>query len=389
MIETTPDATVATQGGVPWTSWLAPLGDAVVGLTMLRGTSRRDGHPLAMLVAGSQHRVQWIVDRCFSAPPSREGLGHVPAWRLVRTLRRLRDSADVTVARVSSFTAARLGFGDDYLPVPDWIGMRLDAPFDLAAIARRSHSVADDLRRGRNAGWSAEVSRHSADFDAFYRDMYVPFMRNRHQAEGYVRSARRLRRAFRRGGLLWIRRDGERTAGLLFEHRHDVLAAVVLGVAGGELRWLKAGAIGAIYAEAIEYARHHGFRAIDLRGSRPSLEDGLTRYKRKWGAAIYDRADVPWTTLVRWERMSPAVVELLTDTPLVFRESGGLSAVAVAHDDEDPAIACKRLGVPGLRRMFVLTPSSDRGTEPERACVPVAFARVQRGPRALLASAAG
>ena len=132
----------AADRGARWRAWLAPLADVVVALTLLRGTTARDRRPATMLVAGSERRVRWLADRFFAAAPAREPLGHVPAWRLVRTLKQMRGTADVTVARVSRVTADRLGFGADYLPVPDWIGMRLDEPFDLAAIAPRSHSEA-------------------------------------------------------------------------------------------------------------------------------------------------------------------------------------------------------------------------------------------------------
>lgn len=377
----------AADRGARWRAWLAPLADVVVALTLLRGTTARDRRPATMLVAGSERRVRWLADRFFAAAPAREPLGHVPAWRLVRTLKQMRGTADVTVARVSRVTADRLGFGADYLPVPDWIGMRLDEPFDLAAIAPRSHSVADDLRRVRRDGWSAEVSHHAADFASFYREMYVPLVRARHRAESVVRPARRLRRVFRRGGILWLRRDREPVAGFLFVQRHDVLEAVALGISGGDVSWLKAGVVAALYVSMIDLANDLGCTVIDLRGSRPSLEDGLTRYKRKWGAAVYDRDDVLTTTLVRWDRMSPAVVEFLALSPLVFRDGRGLSALAVCGSDEDPARTCERLGLPGLSRMIVLTNSSAPRAAAAGACVAFPIADVESGPRALFATA--
>lgn len=375
----------APDPGARWKAWLAPIADAVVALTLLRGITARDGHPATMLVAGPERRVRWLVDRYFAAEPARETLGHVPAWRLARTLKRMKSTADVTVVRVSRLTADRLGVSDDYLPVPDWIGMRLHAPFDLAAIVRRSHSVADDMRRVRRAGWTAEVSHRAADFIPFYRDMYAPFVHARYRTEGHVRPARQLRRVFRRGGILWVGSDQKPVAGVLVEPRRGVLDVVAIGTAGGDLCWRKAGALAAVYAAMIEHARSEGCSVIDLRGSRPSLEDGLTRYKRKWGASVYDRTDVLTTTLVRWDRMTPAVVEFLSSSPLLFRDGGGLSALAVDDGGDDPARTCERLGLPGLTRMIVLTRAPAPRTAASGTCVPISFADVESGPRALLA----
>ena len=274
--------------------------------------------------------------------------------------------------------------------------MRFVAPFHPDAPGRPSHSLSDDLRRVRRGQWSAEVSHRASDFAAFYREMYVPYVRNRHSANAHVQPARRLRRAFRRGGLLWLSRDGERRAGLLFEHRGGTLGAVALGTAGGDPgRELKEGAIAATYLHMFDYARAAGCADIDLRGSRPSLDDGITRYKRKWGAVVYDRPDVLTITLVHWHRMTPAVAEFLAHTSLVFRDGGGLSALAAAGPDEragaDSGRTWTRLGIPGLRRMFVLaaTPAASNAGTAGSVCVAIPFSAVESGPRALLAPATG
>lgn len=371
---------------VRWLAWLRPLADAIMPVTMLRGRSRGAGEPATMLVAGSLARVAWLVDRFFDQPPARESLGHVPAWRLARTLRRHGASVDLVVARVARVSTGALGFDGDWLAVPDWVGMRLVAPFDLAAIAKRSHSVAEDLRRIRRAGYATEMSQRAPDLASFYRDFYLPFARNRHREEAFVRSPRHLRRRFRRGGILWLVRGGERVAGILFERRHDVLDAVALGVAHGDLAIVREGAAAAVYAQLIELARRSGCVAVDLRGSRPSPLDGLTRYKRKWGALVYDRADVVSTTLVRWPRLSPAVASLLARLPLIFRDEGGLSVVGVA-DDADPASSRRALRMPELRRRILATRDAPPAHVVPDDGIAIAPLDAGAGPRALLAAA--
>ncbi|MEO8485877.1 MAG: hypothetical protein ABI585_06000 [Betaproteobacteria bacterium] len=368
-------------------SWLATVSDAFVDTTMLRGIAAGSGLPLSMLVAGPVARVQWLVDRAFDGVPRREALGHVPGWRLARTLRRLRATADLVVARVARRSVAPLGFDDDWLPVPDWIGMRLDGPFDLDAIARRNHSAHDDLRRVRR-DWRAETSHRADDFVAFYRDMYVPYMRRRYRAGAFLRSARRLRRVFRHGGLLWELHRGERVAGLLFVVRRGTLDAVALGVSNGDEALLRAGAVVALYVHMIEFARTSGCHAIDWHGSRPSLADGVTQVKRKWGGTVYDRPQVLHTTLVRWDRMSPAVLAFLARTPLVFHDVDGLSALAVAdgNDAAANAKASARLRTPGLRRLVLLASSMPAAERAGGPVLPLHISAVDGGPRLLRAA---
>lgn len=369
-----------------WLAWVRPLGDAIVPVTMLRGTARDADGPATVLVAGSLARVQWLLDEFFTTPPDREPLGHVPAWRLARTLRRHAPGADFAIARVARVSAGALGFDGDWLPVPDWIGMRILPPFDLRAIARRSHSAESDIQRTRNRAYTAELSQRGADFAPFYRDVYLPFVRNRHLDSAVVRSARYLRRRFRRGGILWISRGGTRVAGALFERRDGVLDLVAIGVMHGDLALLREGAIAAVYVHAIEHARAAGCAGIDLRGSRPSPLDGLTRHKRKWGASAYDRADVVSTTFVRWSRLTPAVESLLARSPLLFRDAGGLSAAGVA-DRADPVASVRAIAMPELR-LRILASGDPRAVDAARddgvAVVPLGEGAT---PRALLAAA--
>lgn len=367
----------------PWSAWLRPLADLFLPVTMLRGRARETGEAASVVVAGPLPRVGWLVEQFFAAPPSREPLGHVPVWRLARTMRRHGASADLAIARVARISARALGFDDDWLPVPDWVGTRLVAPFDLRAIAHRSHSVADDLRKLRRSGCAAEITRQAGDLAAFHRDYYLPFVLQRHREDAMVKSVRRMRRPFRRGGILWVVRHGERIAGVLFDLRHRVLDAVALGVRNGDQALVRNGAIAACYAQLLEFAQANGCLAVDLRGSRPSPLDGITRYKRKWGAELYDRIDVVTTTLVHWNRLTPAVMSLLQRLPLIFRDDGGLSVVGIAGTAADLA----PMRMPGLSRT-ILAASVGHSAPPSAGdAAATAPPREPASPRALLAAA--
>lgn len=369
-----------------WTAWLRPVADLILPVTLLRGRSRDSGEEVVVVVAGALPRIAWLIGHVFAAPPAREPLGHVPAWRLARTLRRHGACADFAIARVARMSAHALGFDGDWLPVPDWVGTRLTAPFDLDAIARRSHSVSDDLRRVRRAACIAELSRRAGDLPSFRHDYYLPFIRRRYREDAVPRSPRHLRRRFRRGGILWIARGGTRIAGVLFDLRHRVLDAVALGVREGDAALVHDGAIAACYACLLSHAQATGCHAVDLRGSRPSPSDGVTRYKRKWGAELYDRADVVSTTFVRWNRVTPAVASLLARFPLIFREHGGLSVLGV-ESGAGAASDLEAMRMAGLRRTILATRGDRRAEALTGEGVSIVPLRDDSTPRALLAAA--
>jgi hypothetical protein len=372
--------------------YLLPLREAWVPIARLSGPMQGSGRRGTLLVAGAPRWVSYLPNRIFAAPPTREVIGHAPVWALPRRLRELRGDADVTIARVDRIST-RLWFDDDWLTVPEWIGSRIPLPIDVAALARESNSVAEDLRRTRLAGYTAEISHDAADLERFYREMLGPYIRARYGDEAYLPSIARLRAGFREGGLMWVLRDGARVAGHVYGRRGSGLTLIAIGAASLDAGLVGQGAMAAIYVLTLGYAMAQGCTEIDLRGMRPSLTDGLLRYKRKWGAVLYDRFDTPYSALVHWDRLDGAAHEFLTRVAPVFRVDDGLAAMAIVEratpwTSTALRAAHKALWAPGLTRLALLA----RPPLPADLPLPAATtaldldALADGGPRALLAA---
>jgi hypothetical protein len=137
-------------------------------------------------------------------------------------------------------------------------------------------------------------------------------------------------------------------AAILYERKSETLDLLALGTVDGNLNLEREGAIAALYYFMLQYARQEGCTVLDFRGSRPSLCDGLLRYKSKWGVTLYDKTDSYYDLLVRWDQKNPVVREFLSHTPLIFRDAGGFSALGSdLHIERD-------LWVDGLRRCYDL-----------------------------------
>jgi len=368
-------------------SYFLPLLELRVPVSVLRGPAGQSGRLATMLVAGAESETGYLPERFFNAIPQRELLARAPVWQLPKLLARLEPAADLVVARVDRHFAARFAPAD-YLAVPDWVSSRLALPVDVALLARGSRSVAEDLRRMRRYPTVVEVSHDEADFAHFYHGVYVPYIRSRFGSAAYVRSILALRRAFARGGILWLRRNGARVAGDLFERHGDTLNLLALGIASGDLGLRREGLLSRLYVALMTHGAREGCRHLNLGGSRPSLRDGVLRYKAKWGAILDVPREPLYWWLVRWKRLDGAVAEFLSRTPLIFRDGNALSGLAFCANGAPEAGAApedlRRLWIGGLRRLCVVTHTVTRPP----ACLPAVRvidhdAVREGGPRAL------
>ncbi len=327
-----------------------PIANRRVALTVLHGPTATGGEG-RVLFAGAPTAAAWLASRFFAAPPARAPLGSIPIWSIAAALARHRDTVDLVVARVDRVSAA-LALHATPVAVPEWVGTHVPVPTDVATACRRRKSLAHNLTRMRRAGFVPEVSHGAADFAAFYDRMYVPFVERRHGDATVVTHRSRLRRCFRQGGVMWVRRGTERVAGLLFRVRGGTLDLVVIGTAEGALDPLHEGAAFALDVFLFEHARRLGCTTVDFGGSRPSPRDGLLVYKARWDGVVVPNRTTFYDLRLGWQRLTPPVLDFLARTPLIVRQADGFAALWGPASDAD--LRAARSVARSLRRTYVL-----------------------------------
>jgi len=286
----------------------------------------RAGVPGSMIVAGLGSAEEYLPGLFFAGETARMDLGTTPILRLPQRLRELRKEADLTVARLD-VVAARALFGKEYLHVPEWVRSVAEVPDTMAGLSNRSNSLRQDLRLTRKYGYTAVESRSEAELVEFYETMFRPHTLARHESAEYLKSLRQIKAAWRKGVLLWILLEGRRVAGIIVSARNGVLKLEALGTLTSDASLLRKGVLSAAYLRSFEYAKQLGCTQVDFGATRPSLNDSLLRYKRKWGATLDPQSANYFRLLTYWPRVSPSLSALLDAFPLVIKEKKGLAAV--------------------------------------------------------------
>lgn len=340
---------------LPVTRWRVPV-------TMLHGQAP-EGEAATLLVGGTGACQHYIASRFFAGEPRQEPLGRVPLWRLDAFLKEAGRRADLTAICLDRHSA-RLLPSQDWLRSPAWIDSRIQMQVQNAVreSARTSSSAARDLCAVRKNQFECVLSREAADFDIFYDKFYTSYILWRYQKHAQLSPRRGLRQRFKRGFILWVVRGGERLAGLLVTQAGQTLKMEVLGLANGREDLLRQGVLAALYVNVIRFAQQQGCCEVITGGSRPSLHDGLLRYKRKWGVSLCEKPEMNFELLLHWNHLSETVANFLSHTSIIHRDGGGFSALwaypqHLPLTEERLAAEVRAIHTPGLRCLRILPPA--------------------------------
>jgi hypothetical protein len=331
-----------------------------VQIAQINGIGAGSGRPQTVLVAGWHRTVAYYAQRFFKAMESPIILGTTPLLGLPAQLEELRGKYDLVIARVPG-PSSRWLFDDFYLHVPEAVESRLELPAESLHLAQASTRARRNLARVRNSQLSWEISTDPADFDLFYDDYYVPFLRGRYEDLAQEFTKKDLLKIFRHGCIVWILKDGQRLVGALFSPDGDTLRWRVMGAAGDGQEIAKLGGISAIYVFGTECAIRYGFKWLDLGYSKASTRDGVLSHKASWGGMVRAPWRVDHDLLFGWKQLSVDVSRFLHETPLIVRDGCGLSAITALSDHEETTeetleSVSSAATVPGIQRVLVAGP---------------------------------
>jgi hypothetical protein len=193
------------------------------------------------------------------------------------------------------------------LSFPAWVSQEIQAaqgvPLAIPAAARK-----EAMRLTRRAGYTVTLGDGASEAARFYHELYRPYVAQRFGAGALVVDEARFRETARGMGLARLHAGGEWIAGLLFRIAGPTLS---LGWFGSRTTPPPAGASEALDAWVIGHAAGLGARRAVLGHSRPSLADGVVRYKARFGAVIRATRFPQRVVGIDVRRPTPAVAQAL------------------------------------------------------------------------------
>ena len=305
---------------MPWrhvktiASLVAPI---VLPVQRLVGRLPGSADPIAILCAGTPSTADFVAGALLEVE-ERTVVGSLGSPLELRgnTLRRLCAGADLAAMEVPRAWQACLPAGTQ-LRMPAWVSQELlvttQSPFILSA------PILKEVRRhSRRNAFEHCFSTDLNDIRHFYANLYRPYVMARFGTGAVVVDEEQFLAVSRGMTLAMLTAAGDWIAGMLLQQRGETLH---LGWFGSSSVPPRAGASEVLDARSIEWGAANGASRVIMGHSRPSLADGVVRYKSRFGANVRSTR-FPQRTIGLWvQRWSPALVASLNGAKFVnFRD---------------------------------------------------------------------
>ncbi|MBN1582232.1 MAG: hypothetical protein JXA89_16120 [Anaerolineae bacterium] len=352
------------------------------GFDVYRLQGHSQGGPLTVVYAGLEYSRPFLQSILFADAPVETRIGAIPFWR-VNDL--LADAlADMVIVEASKHVVARLP-NKNAMILPQLVEHIVNAQGDWENVRSgfRKSVRKNELRWMRKYGYEYGVSHDAQAFEAFYDQMYLPTMDDRHGDLSSPMSFSELYQYFRYGMLFKITRDSDWVSGVVCYPQQDMLVAKALGVRNADSQLIHEGATAAIYYAAIHWANQNGYRAVNFLGSGAHLSRGLFQHKRKWGSTILVSPTLYRQIWIGVQHLTPAVSQFLKENPFVIvSQDGALHGQIIVDDLDDVPDATvkewvKNYATPGMSSLFarsIRSLSKDVATDQDRRLdIPLLF----------------
>jgi hypothetical protein len=345
---------------------LLPRRQQTVHLVRATGTARASGKPVEALYAGSGVNRAYCFSRLFENYTET-----VIPWvggrkNLVRELReRLAAATFLFTENLREDALPELRSG--YLCMPAWIKQQVPVSSvwsDQISTMRRA-TRREVTRYLRKYQFTCRVTCDSTAHTQFYGQLYLPYLQRRFGSRAHIVDRDRFLKECRRGDVLQLVQGDTVLAAALLRRTastmSSVWAALRTDIDDGSVQ----GRSDVLDYFSLLYAHLQGCRTLDLGPSRPDLNDGVLRYKAKWGARI-NRGRFPHS-MIHWtfRHDDEVATAFLREHVFVTLVAGRLVATVFVGDDRltESLVSglLNRYLIPGIEnyRIVTLSPVND------------------------------
>jgi len=223
----------------------------------------------------------------FSEEPALEKIGSIFITNINSKLRQFTSDVDAVFIKSDRFFSRFLN-KNGFIIVPEWINLVLDVSNPLADIMNRfNKSAKEDIRKIKKFNYSYEIFTDRDKKEFFYNKMFVPYISKIDKTSTVSKLYfQYMKYLLNRCRLLLVKDKNKYISGGLIRIKKNITQLPCMGILDGDIEYVKRGAISSLLYYHILWAKENNIELLDFGHTRSFLNDGVLRYKRKWGMKI-------------------------------------------------------------------------------------------------------
>lgn len=331
----------------------------------LSGLEKHSGSPMKILYLGEGNSLSYLKTLFFQTAPAEEIVRKYSFVEMVRGVSLPLSGHDACVREMTP-RLIRLSRTKSGFSTPDWIEQEivLNGSWDDVVARFRKNTRSTDLRKVRKYNFSHDVVTDRENIEYFHDHLYLPYVNGRFQDAAEYINREWLIAVASGSGLLRILDKDRFLAGVVLHYERNFLDWIWVGALAQDVGDLEKGVFSSLYYHSIRHAHEKGFKKMKMGNSRTFLNDGVYRYKRKWGAQVVSSRYANTRLLFDFDFNSTAIRQWLEACPFLTahgsRFSANIFSFNVATDSQQLLAKMSDIFSPGMDRINVY---SDRAVE--------------------------
>lgn len=297
-----------------------------VDAAIIVGKEKHTELPFKTFYIGHYDNFAFILNEIYSQFEVKEKHTNINSLHTNTWLEKYRNSVDLLFTDVELLFCKILP-RREFIQIPQWIRQKFDVPNTWEEVLNRfrKNTKKTDLRKVRKYNFTYKITKSEEEFKTFYHSMYKPYLKKRFGDAVLIEPEWKVLRQCRKGELMQVIRGKDVVACVLLHNLAGRLAYVWVGVPDDIEAEMFNGAFSALYYFTILYGYENGCHEIDFLGTRPLLNDGLFRYKRKWGTYVEDSPLPRGDILLKPLRFNLPIRSLFAHNYFLTRDGKGLA----------------------------------------------------------------
>lgn len=303
---------------------------------LLTGKEKHSSELLRVFYFGVGENLAYLIELLYSEHEDAIQATDVNPWRARTWCEKFQSEVDLVVLDLP-WPVCRFVKKDGFLTLAPWVNMVIPIGDTWEAVVGRwaKNVKGEDLRRIRKHQLNYRMVDSEQAFRDFYHSFYVPYVTMRFGDAVFIEPEAKIVSIHEYGEIIEIiRGDTVIAAGILIDVDGS-LGFHWTGIPTDIDPPMRDGAFAALYYFIVRLAYERGCDEVDCFTSRPTLSDGVLRYKRKWGGILSGCDTLNGQILLKPMRSNRAVTTFLRQHPPITLVEGGFVARVLLEENTE------------------------------------------------------